>query len=149
MKYFLTVDNSQVAANRADRIQASKARTAQLAQTQPAASNNTTSASPATSTAQPVQVRLMMKYFLTFKIFSPPQTASPRATTTVSLPTQPAQAVVVGISGPLPGQQPQAQQTSQNQAAVSRPALSVQVNTSQTRLSLVQDLETVLSLVGS
>ena len=54
-----------MAANRADRIQASKARTAQLAQSQPAASNNPTSASPATSTAQPAQVRLMMmKYFL-------------------------------------------------------------------------------------
>ena len=47
----------------------------------------------------------------------------------MSLPTQPAQAVVVGISGPLSGQQPQQpQQVLQNSGATSRPALSVQVN---------------------
>ena len=43
----------------------------------------------------------------------------------MSLPTQPAQAVVVGISQPLSGGQ--AQQAAQNSAVTSRPALSVQV----------------------
>ena len=56
------------------------------------------------------------------------QTASPRVATTVALPSQPAQAVVVGISGPLSGQQPQQpQQVIQSSGATSRPALSVQV----------------------
>merc|ERR1719211_497048 len=48
--YDSPVSPVQVAANRADRIQASKARTAGLPQT-----SNTTSASTASSTAQPVQ----------------------------------------------------------------------------------------------
>jgi len=91
----------QVAANRAERIQRDKARTAQLA-TQPAAAA-TPSATPAQA-SQPVLPQSPIPQPAT----QPQLMRTTSVPSTVQLPTTPAQAVVVGISQPMGGVQQQA-----------------------------------------
>jgi len=124
--YDSPVSPIQVAANRAERIQANKAanRTNQLSAVQPSGGSSTTGSTVSVMPQQQPQL---------------PQSPVPAqirtSTPTVSLPSQPAQAVVVGISQPLQ------QAVIQNSGTVTRPnqptvtALSVQdllksVNTS-------------------
>ena len=122
--YDAPVSPVQVAASRAERIQASKARSAQL------------SAGAAAATPQlPTQPQLPQ---------SPVPTAAgirtSGAAAAVSLPSQPAQAVVVGISQPLQGA------VLQTSGGVTRPA---QQSVQQTVTALsVQDLLKTVSTSG-
>jgi len=125
----------QVAANRADRIQRDKARTAQLA-TQPAATATPTP----TVTPQPALPQSPVAQTQPGLIRA--TTVAPMSgltnTTPVNLPTAPAQAVVVGISQPLQqvGQQQAVLQNSvSGSLSVTRPAMQQTV----TALS-VQDI---------
>ena len=124
--YDTPVSPIQVAANRAERIQATKARTAQLAAVQSAAAGQLQSAGA--GAAGSVTVGLPQSPVCSTQIRS-----QNNPSVTVSLPNQPAQAVVVGISQPL----------QQNSGTVTRP-----VQQSVTALSVQDLLKTVSSSSG-